>query len=144
MDKFLDNLKKGVKVAVSEAEKLTKVVADKTSNIVDVTKLNISLSDTEKKINKLYASIGEIVYADFANDTQLPEKLTELCEQIAEFKNEADSIRGQIAELKASVACPACGVPNGKESEYCSKCGAKLTGDKEEDMVIEVTDFPED
>ena len=144
MEKFFDSLKKGVSVAVSEAEKLTKVVADKTSNIVDVTKLNISLSDTEKKISKVYASIGEIVYEDYEGGAELPEKLSDLCGQIAEFKNEANSIREQIAELKASVACPSCGVLNGKGGEYCSKCGQKLSQSKEEDMVIEVTDFPEE
>ena len=144
MEKFFDSLKKGVSIAVNEAEKLTKVVADKTSNIVDVTKLNISLSDTEKKINKLYCSIGEIVYQDYASGADVTQKLSELCEQIAEFKNESDSIRERIAELKSSVACPSCGVLNGKDGEYCSKCGQKLSGDKDEDMVIEVTDFPEE
>ena len=141
MDKFLNNLKKGVSIAVSEAEKLTKVVADKTSNIVDVTKLNISLSDTEKKMNKLYVSIGEAVYADYANGEDIPENLSDLCSQIESFKAEADAIRSQIAELKSSVACPACSSTNDKDSEYCSKCGAKLFEDSEKDMVIEVTDI---
>lgn len=141
MEKILDNLKKGVSIAVSEAEKLTKVVADKTSNIVDVTKLNISLSDTEKKINKLYTSIGEKIYEDYKGGSELPEKLTDLCDQISQFMGEADSIRQQIAELKSSVACPSCGVLNGKDGEYCSKCGQKLREDKEEDTVIEVTDI---
>ena len=141
MEKFLDNLKKGVSIAVSEAEKLTKVVADKSSNIVDVTKLNLSLSDTEKKITKLYASIGEAVYADYANGEDIPENLSDLCNQIKDFKAEADAIRSEIAELKSSVACPACAATNDKDSEYCSKCGAKLSEDAEKDMVIEVTDI---
>lgn len=141
MEKILDNLKKGVSIAVSEAEKLTKVVADKTSNIVDVTKLNLSLSDTDKKMNKLYASIGEIIYEDYKEGSELPEKLSDLCNQISQFMGEADSIRQQIAELKSSVACPSCGVLNGKDGEYCSKCGQKLREDKEEDTVIEVTDI---
>lgn len=140
MDKFLDNLKKGVSIAVSEAEKLTKVVADKTSNIVDVTKLNISLSDTEKKITKLYTSIGEAVYNDYQNNEIISEPLLDLCRQITEFKAEANAIRKQIAELKSSVSCPDCGTSNAKDNDYCSKCGAKLT-DTCEDTVIEVTDF---
>ena len=144
MDKFIDNLKKGVSIAVSEAEKLTKVVAGKTSNIVDATKLNIALSDTEKKMNKLYTAIGEAIYADYANDEDIPEQFVELCSQIEDFKTEADAIRVQLAELKSSVICPSCSSSNEKGSEYCSKCGAKLSEDKEEDMVIEVTSFEEE
>lgn len=144
MDKLLDNLKKGVQVAVTEAEKLTKVVADKTSNMVDVTKLNLSLSETERKINKLYRSIGEIVYSEYENDAQLSDKITDLCAEIAEFKAETDAIKEQLASLKASTICSACGQYNDKSNDYCSKCGAKLAEKKEDDddnMVIEVTDL---
>lgn len=141
MDKLLDNLKKGVQVAVNEAEKLTKVVADKTSNIVDVTKLNLSLSETERKINKLYCSIGEIVYADYEDGEELSGKTADICAEIEELKAEAEGIKEQIASLKASIACPSCGQYNDKSNDYCSKCGQKLSEEKEEDMVIEVTDL---
>lgn len=145
MDKFFDNLKKGVSIAVSEAEKFTKVVADKTTGLVDTTKLNLSLSDTEKKMNKLYVSIGEAVYDGYKNGDETFGEFAEICGQIAEFEKEAALIREQLAELKSSACCPSCGQMNAKESDYCSKCGAKLSeNDSDGDMVIEVTDFPED
>ena len=144
MDKFLDKLKKGVSIAVDEAGKLSKVVAGKTSNIVDATKLNIALSDTEKKITKLYAAIGEAVYNDYSDGEDVSEKFIDLCVQIENFKTEIDAIRAQLADLKASVVCPSCNSVNEKSNEYCSKCGAKLSDDAEEDMVIEVTSFEEE
>lgn len=141
MDKLLNNLKKGVQVAVNEAEKLTKAVADKTSNIVDVTKLNLSLSETERKINKLYCSIGEAVYADYENGDEPSSKIADMCAEIDELKSEVSGIKEQLASVKDSIACPSCGQYNDKSSGYCSKCGQKLSEEKEEDMVIEVTDL---
>ncbi|MBO5059416.1 MAG: hypothetical protein J6C82_00700 [Clostridia bacterium] len=147
MDKLLDNIKKGVTIAVSEAEKLTKVVVDKTTNIVDITKLNLALNETEGKLNKLYAKIGEIVYTKYAEGAEFDGELGEICKEITSFKEEADKLKEQIAELKSSAVCANCGQHNDKESGFCSKCGAKLTGQEPcntEDTVIEVTEFPEE
>ena len=145
MDKFIDNLKKGFNIAVSEAEKLTKVVAGKTTNIVDVTKLNLSLSETERKTSKLYEKIGELVYGQYASGTDLDSTLSEICAEIEGLKEEADNLKEQIATLKNSSVCPSCGATCDKSSDYCSKCGEKLTEEKaSDDMVIEVTEFPEE
>ena len=126
MDKLFDNLKKGVSIAKNEAEKFTKVVIDKTTNIVDITKLNLSKSDAENKINKLYEQIGEIVYKEYANGIEFDGKIGDLCIEIDKFKAQTDEINEQIASLKNTVVCTDCGQYNEKSSEYCSKCGAKL------------------
>lgn len=147
MDKFIDNLKKGFNIAVNEAEKLTKVVAGKTTNIVDVTKLNLSLSETERKTGKLYEKIGELVYERYASGTEFEGELAEICAEIEGLKDEADNLKEQIAALKNAAVCPSCGQVIDKSGDYCSKCGEKLSNGKksaEEDMVIEVTDFPEE
>ncbi len=145
MDKLLDNIKKGVSRAVSEAEKLTKVVASKTSNIVDATKLNLSLNETENKIEKLYVKIGESIYASHLQGAEYEDEIGRICAEIGELKATAGSIRDQIADLKNSVSCAECGQYNDKSNGYCSKCGASLSqSSKSEDTIIEVTEFPED
>ena len=147
MDKLFDNIKKGVSIAVNEAEKLTKVVRDKTTNIVDVTKLNLALNDTEGKINKLYAKIGEIVYAKHVGGTEFDGEIGNLCAEIESFKDEIDKLKEQIASLKNTTSCPKCGQYNDRSNDYCSKCGEKIAADEtysKDDMVIEVTEFPEE
>ena len=147
MDKLFDNIKKGVSIAVNEAEKLTKVVTAKTTNIVDTTKLNFALSDTESKINKLYAKIGEMVYTKHTQGTEFDGEIGSICAEIDAFKEEASNIKEQIASLKNTTACPKCGQFNDRSNDYCSKCGEKMSADEtysEEDMVIEVTDLPEE
>ncbi len=144
MEKIFDSIKKGVTIAVNEAGKLTKTVADKTTNIVDITKLNIALNDTEGNLNKEYAKMGEVVYRRFEDGAELDTELAEICAEIVEFKKEADKIKEQISELKNSVVCRECGQQNDKKSGFCSKCGAELHHESESGTVIEVTDFDEE
>ena len=147
MDKFIDTIKKTLSVAVTEAGKLTKTVAGKTNNFVDVTKLNLALNEADKKISSLYQKIGETVYSKYLMDELNCTEFDEILSEIDNFKAEQESLKAQIAELKNAVTCPECGANNDKGSEFCSKCGAKLSGDSEapcEDKVIEVTEFTED
>lgn len=147
MDKIIDNIKKGISVALSEAGKFTKTVAGKTNNIVDVTKLNLTLSDTERKIAALEEKIGEMVYIKYSEGSLSSNDFKDLCKEIDAFKAEQKSIKAQIAELKNSISCPKCGAANDTGSEFCSKCGVNLSSKGEEhskDNVIEVTELDEE
>ena len=147
MDKFIDNLKKGFSVFVSEAGKITKTVAGKTNNLVDVTKLNLTLNDTGRKISTLYEKIGEAVYEKYLAGEITDDSFVDLFKEIDAFKDEQEILKAQIAELKNAITCPECGQNNDKGSEFCSKCGAKLTEEQEapeEYKVIEVVDFDEE
>ncbi len=146
MDNFIDALKKGFSVVASETKKISKTVAGKTNTFVDVTKLNIALSDTEKKISAIYEKIGKTVYEKYSEGAPITDAFSDLCEEIDEFVAEQESLKSQIAELKNTISCPECAQNNDKNSDFCSKCGAKLTKDttEDEDKVIEVTDIEED
>ncbi len=147
MDKLIDTIKKGLSIAVTEAGKITKTVAGKTNNLVDVTKLNLALNEAERKIVALYEKIGETVYAKYTEGALSCDEFDEILKEIDAFKAEQESIKAQIAELKNAITCPECGVNNDKGSEFCSKCGAKLSAEDEkaeEDKVIEVTEFTEE
>ncbi|MBR5808965.1 MAG: zinc ribbon domain-containing protein [Clostridia bacterium] len=147
MDKLIDTIKKGLSVAITEAGKITKTVAGKTNNLVDVTKLNLALNETEKKVSALFEKIGETVYSKYVAGELNCNEFDEILKEIDDFKAEQESIKAQIAELKNAITCPECGVNNDKGSEFCSKCGAKLTAEpevQEEDKVIEVTEFTEE
>ena len=147
MDKFMENLKKGFSVFVSEAGKITKTVAGKTNNFVDVTKLNLTLNDIDRKITAIYEKIGETVYEKYIAGDIADDSFSDLFKEIEAFKAEQESLKAQIAELKNAITCSECGQNNSKDSEFCSKCGTKLSPESEapeEDKVIEVVDFDEE
>ncbi len=146
MDKLIDNIKKNVSIAKNEAEKFTKVVIDKTTNIVDITKLTLAKNDAEGKVTRLYEQIGEIVWDKHNDGTDFDGKIGELCVEIDKFKSELEELKKQISGLKNTSICSACGQSNDKSSEYCSKCGSRLSDDETEtvtpDEIIDVV--PED
>ncbi|MCR4719480.1 MAG: zinc ribbon domain-containing protein [Firmicutes bacterium] len=133
MGTLWDVLKDKLSSAKDGAEKFAKIAIDKTTNVVDITKLNLAKSEADSKINKLYAKVGETIYEQYKNGEEFDKDLCEIMIEIDKFKAESEELKEQIAALKSTAACPECGQQNDKSSEYCSKCGAKLAEDSEEE-----------
>ena len=137
MSTLWDDLKGKFSQAKEEAGKIAKIAIDKTTNAVDITKLNIAKGEAESKIGKLYAKIGEVIYEQYKNGEGFDGIIGESLIEIDKFKEEADDLKAQIAALKTTAPCPNCNQQNDKSSEYCSKCGAKLVKDDETDADAE-------
>ena len=144
MSTFLDDLKGKLFQVKEGAGKIAKVALDKTTNAVDITKLNFAKSEADSKVNKLYAKIGETIYQQYKNGEEFEGSIGEDLIEIDRFKSEAEDLKAQIAALKSTAPCPECGQQNDKSSEYCSKCGAKLIKDDEPDEDIEAEDITVD
>jgi len=138
-----DNLKDKLFVAKESAGKYAKIALDKTNNVVDITKLNISKNDTENKIAKLYKKIGEIVYSEYQNGSAFDGELGEIMIEIDQFTEELSQIKEKISSLKNGVTCSNCGTQNDKDSEFCSKCGVRLTSDDIEEPVEDADNYVE-
>lgn len=110
---FIDNLKK-----------FGKDVAQKSSDMVEVTKLNMSISQEKDKINRLYTEIGSLVYNQYkeGNDVGFGEK----CAQIAEIEEKIEGFQKKIQEIKNMAKCPGCGAEINAETVFCAQCGAKV------------------
>lgn len=144
MSTFMEDLKGKLFKAKEEAGKIAKIAIDKTTNAVDITKLNIAKNEAEGKITKLYAKIGEIVYGKYQEGEEFDGVIGETLIEIDKFKEDLNELTAQIASLKNTAPCPNCGQQNDKANEYCSKCGAKISESEEpseetleEDQVVE-------
>lgn len=102
-----------------------RTAAKKSSNLVEITKLNISIGAEEDKINKTYAEIGKLVYSQFASGKNVPEEYRTQCEAIKSCQENIKSLKNQIMALKNMKICTACGAELEIDSMFCSKCGAK-------------------
>ena len=142
MEKFFDNLKKGVSVALNETEKIAKVVKAKTVTAYDATKLNIALNSTESKVNKHFQKIGEIIYGEYKDNRNVGDEIEAYCEEIDAFMEEIKELKERIATAKNSAVCPSCGSATDKSGDFCSKCGARISDDDED--VIQVVDVPDE
>lgn len=115
---FLENLGKKVGEAAQAAAK-------KSSEIVEVTKLNANIGSEEDKIQKLYTQIGKAIYEEFISPGETKEDFKALCSQITEHEQNIKALREKIADVKGTRQCASCGAELDKSQIFCSKCGTR-------------------
>lgn len=123
MSDFMDKLKKNAFMAKDEAFKFGRHVWNQAENMVDRTKVNIAINDTESKINDIYAEIGEKIYSHYNNGDFTEEEIEDKCKKIDSLAEEMNALKEKLAELKKTVKCPNCGEYNDEGNKFCSKCG---------------------
>lgn len=108
---------------IDDVKKVTKSIAQKTGDLMEISKLNLSISQEKDKIGRLYSEIGKAVYEKYkaGNDLGFGEK----CASIAEIERKIDELQQKLCELKNVKKCPSCGAELSMDSAYCPKCGAK-------------------
>lgn len=111
-------------------------VAQQTKNFTDVTRLNGTISEKERKISQLYSSIGESYYERRRNDST-SEELQKI-EEINTLFAEIAQCREEIKQIKGVIKCPNCGAEVALNSAFCNSCGAKISQAVETTEPVEV------
>ena len=98
--------------------------AQQAKNFSEVTKLNGTISEKEKKITQLFHAIGEAYYAQHKDDpaAEQPEKI----EEVKALAAEIERCRNEINRIKGIVKCPNCGAEVSAGSAFCNSCGTKM------------------
>ena len=137
MENIFNAVKNYASKAKEETGRIAKHLWGKTNDLVDKTKLSVSISDIEGKINDIYKEIGEKVYNSYEDGNEYADTINECCEKISDLKDEIYELRKELAKFKSGVQCE-CGQYNEKGATYCSKCGVNLSAveDAEDEPVI--------
>lgn len=117
MAAFFENL--GRKISSASQE-----VAQQTKNFAEVTKLNSTISDREKKITAIFTEIGRAYYAQHREDMNC-DQLQKVV-QIRDLEAEIAQLQEQIKIVRGFSKCTVCGadIPNG--AKFCNSCGNKV------------------
>ena len=108
-----------VKKAAGKAEK-------KTNELIDRSKIKISIMNVNSEIKQKYQKLGEIVYYNKNNKID-DEDIIRIC--IAELDGlhiKLENLKKKANEAAKLKTCPNCGKANGKDASYCSKCGSEF------------------
>ena len=86
---FIDELKKGAKN-----------IADKASDTVETTKIQLKISEENKKIEGFKKELGDIVVAKFLAGELTNEEAKPICEQIKACMDTIAEYESKVAEIK--------------------------------------------
>ena len=111
---FFDDISKKI-------SKATQTVAQKTKDVTGVAKLNLSILEEEKKINKTYAEIGKLYVEKFADTAD--ESLVELIATVKGAEDKISEYKEQIKEIKGVMVCEKCGAEVAANTAFCTACG---------------------
>ncbi len=128
---FFDDLSRKAKEAAQG-------VAKKSGELVEVTKLNVSISSEEDKIKKIYAQIGKKIYESYRSDSSNAGVFTQECEKIDEYNKNIEEMKNKILDIKNIKECTQCGIELKKDSAFCPKCGAKQEEEQTENTASQV------
>lgn len=79
---------------------LASTAAKKSSEMVEVTKLNMSISGEEDAIKNLYTEIGKLYYTNVTSGEEIDSSIKEMCEKIDDHKATISELKEKIVQVK--------------------------------------------
>lgn len=130
---------------IDKARLVADAAGKKTGEIVEISKLKLQCVKLNNDINKLYAKLGESVYAMKGQGYENTAVIDNLCSNIKKLLKQLDDVSAKIADMKNIIICSACGEKNPNTSYYCSKCGSRIAEEfkndyAEDDVQINMED----
>jgi len=111
----------------SKAREVAGVAGQKTNELVEFSKLKVSILQLTSELGELYKKLGSIYYQQKHNGKTTDEaELLELITSINETHAAIAENETRLSELRKAVKCPVCGTENKQDANFCMGCGAKM------------------
>ena len=112
--------------------------ADKTSSMMEKSKINSQITGERKEIENLCQQIGEsVLERAAAGEIQLSERENLLMEEINVHQDRIREFRKVMAGLRNMKICPACESLIAIDVAFCPKCGAPTPVPEPEEVMAE-------
>lgn len=124
---LFDNLGKKLGDAAQNAVK-------KSGEMVEITKINLSIKSEEDSLSKIYSEIGKYSFDKFENGNENDSKIIDLCEKIRSHMVSIDAYKEKINQIRNVKICENCGSETLRTNAFCGKCGAKIENDDKQEL----------
>lgn len=128
---FKDAISKIKKTAIDKASTVAQsakegsaVIAKKSEELVEISKLTVSISSAEVKIKDIYAEIGRHLCEKHEHGIYIDPDLVESCNEVIKLKTNVKNMQDTILQLKNKKRCPECEESFEAETPFCPKCGS--------------------
>lgn len=109
---------------VYDTKKVIDKAAEKTGEIFDYSKKQVEKAQLKGLIKEKLYELGKLCYDMHEKDEDYTGSMKKL---IGEIKKIDEDIKAAEDALKTPKTCSLCGAKNSGDSEYCCKCGEKLS-----------------
>lgn len=103
-----------------------KSAMQKSNEIFEITKINMSIGDAQLQMDKLFRDVGKIIYDAYREGDQFSDEITKKCSQVDNLVEQIKEMKERVAQLKKVKICPNCESENQPDAVFCSKCGRKI------------------
>jgi hypothetical protein len=83
-----------------------KTATKKSEELVEITKMNLSIGSEEDKTKKLFTEMGKELYARFANGEVFDESINAKCAQIKAVEDNIETLKEKVKSLKGHNNSP--------------------------------------
>lgn len=114
---FMDKLLETVHQSINNISK-------KSSEIIEVNKMNFSISKREGEIEELYEKLGRYVYKQLKGEHSInPIDLEGYISRIDFLKKDVETLEKLVLNIQNIKYCPRCKVEFDEDISYCPLCG---------------------
>lgn len=122
----MDNIFSDIKSTMGNAVK-------KSGELLEITKVKISIGETKTKLDEKYKELGEKIYTAKKEETDLTSDFEAIIWQIDELYEVLKNQELKLASLKNEKMCSNCNKNNIDTAVFCSHCGTKFEEEMEEE-----------
>lgn len=114
---------------VINAKSVAEAVGRKAGQLVDVSKLRVSVAEVNAEITKRYQTLGQYVYENSRDSLGAdPEAMGQMAE-LDSLQEQLAAISKELTDKQNKTVCPTCGKHCSNTDVFCSTCGAKLNNE---------------
>ncbi len=108
----------------SDIKSTASKIAKKSGELVELSKLKLSVASTKSDIELNFQKLGKLIYLSRKDDSEISHN--DLDDIFTEIDNLYDKLAEQndtIANLTNKKLCPECHSSNETDAQFCSRCG---------------------
>lgn len=109
---------------IYDTKKCIDKVGEKTGEAIEYSKTQLEKAQLKGKLRDKFCDLGKLCYEMHETDRDYTGSIKKLLDEIKSIESE---IKEADDTLKTPKVCTLCGAKNSGDSEYCCKCGEKLT-----------------
>lgn len=108
------------------AKESSAVVAKKSGELIEVSKITVSITSNESKMKDLYSEIGKKICQKHEDGLYIDPELVESCNEVLTLKTSIKEMKQKVNELRNKKVCTNCDTSLPEDTTFCPKCGNKV------------------